>query len=120
MTVVTAAPRRRFWHPFGDVSLARRLVKVGAWIGVLAATVLVLDLLGIDVRGWFSSVWDALTGIGVGYLVAGFALQTAQTTLTALGWCFILRAGFPRDVVLYRQVLGAYAAGVALNGFLPA
>jgi uncharacterized membrane protein YbhN (UPF0104 family) len=47
-------------------------------------------------------------------------LQTVQTTLTALGWYFILRAGFPSSPVLYRQVLAAYAAGVALNGFLPA
>ena len=120
MTVVTAAPRRRFWHPFGDASRGRRLVKVGAWIGGLALVCVVLDVLGVDVRGWFSDLFDVLTGIGLGYLVAGFALQTVQTTLTALGWFFILRAGFPRDAVLYRQVLGAYAAGVALNGFLPA
>ena len=43
-----------------------------------------------------------------------------QTSLTALGWYFILRAGFPRSPVLYRQILAAYATGVALNGFLPA
>jgi uncharacterized membrane protein YbhN (UPF0104 family) len=120
MTVVTAAPRRRFWHPFGDPSRGRRLLKVGAWIGGIAVTVLVLNLLGVDVRGWFSDLWDVLTGIGVGYLAAGFALQTAQTTLTAVGWYFILRAGFPHSPVLYRQILAAYAAGVALNGFLPA
>ncbi len=70
--------------------------------------------------GWFADLWDALTGIGVGYLVAGWSLQTAQTTLTALGWFAILRAAYPRAPVPYRQVLAAYAAGVALNGFLPA
>jgi uncharacterized membrane protein YbhN (UPF0104 family) len=43
-----------------------------------------------------------------------------QTTLTALGWYFILRAGFPEAPVLYRAVLASYATGVALNGFLPA
>jgi hypothetical protein len=53
-----------------------------------------LGLLGVDVRGWFSDVWDALTGVGLGYLVAGWGFQTAQTTLTALGWYLILRAGF--------------------------
>jgi uncharacterized membrane protein YbhN (UPF0104 family) len=79
-----------------------------------------LELFGVDIAGWFSSMWDALTGIGVGYLVAGWSLQTLQTTLTALGWYFILRAGFPSAPVLYRQVLAAYATGVALNGFLPA
>jgi uncharacterized membrane protein YbhN (UPF0104 family) len=40
--------------------------------------------------------------------------------LTALGWYFILRAGYPEGPAPYRQVLAAYAAGVALNGFLPA
>ena len=106
--------------PFGDPSRARRLVKVAAWIAGLALAVAVLELLGVDVRGWFSRLWDTLTEIPLGYLVAGWALQTVQTTLTALGWYFILRAGFPEAPVLYRAVLAAYAAGVALNGFLPA
>jgi uncharacterized membrane protein YbhN (UPF0104 family) len=101
-------------------SRARRLGKVGAWLGGIAATVAALELVGVDVAGWFSDVWDALTGVGVGYLAAGWSLQTVQTTLTALGWCFILRAGFPRAPVPYRGVLAAYATGVALNGFLPA
>src|SRR5213592_789790 len=99
--------------PFGDPSRGRRLVKVLGWLAGL-------DLLGVEVRGWFSDLWDALSGIGLGYLVAGWSLQTLQTTLTALGWYFILRAGFPSAPVLYRQVLAAYATGVALNGFLPA
>jgi uncharacterized membrane protein YbhN (UPF0104 family) len=106
--------------PFGDPSRGRRLAKVGAWLAGIAAVVLALDLLGVDVAGWFSDLWDALTGVGLGYLVAGWSLQTVQTTLTALGWYAILRAGFPDAPVLYRQILAAYAAGVALNGFLPA
>src|SRR5262249_40631169 len=69
---------------------------------------------------WLSSLWDALVEIPFGYLAAGWALQTVQTTLTALGWYAILRAGHPGAPVLYRQILAAYATGVALNGFLPA
>ena len=61
----------------------------------IALVVGVLQLLGVDVTGWFSDLWDALTGIGLGYLVAGWSLQTVQTTLTALGWYFILRAAYP-------------------------
>jgi uncharacterized membrane protein YbhN (UPF0104 family) len=75
---------------------------------------------GVDVAGWFSSLWDTLTEIPLGYLVAGWSLQTVQTALTAVGWYFILRAGFPSAPLFYRQVLAAYATGVALNGFLPA
>jgi uncharacterized membrane protein YbhN (UPF0104 family) len=117
-----SAPRQRRprWLPFGDPSRGRRLVKVLAWLAGIALTVAVLGLFGVDVVGWFESLWDALTGIGIGYLVAGWALQTLQTTLTALGWYFILRAGYPDGPAPYRQVLAAYAAGVALNGFLPA
>jgi len=114
------AAREHWWHPIGDPSRGRRLVKVFAWLAGIAVIVALLELLGVDVAGWFSDVWDALTSIGVGYLAAGWTLQTAQTTLTALGWYFILRAAYPQAPVLYRQILAAYAAGVALNGFLPA
>ena len=90
------------------------------WLAGIALALAALELLGVDVLGWFSDLWDALTGIGFGYLVAGWSLQTVQTTLTALGWYSILRAGYPRAPVPYRQVLASYATGVALNGFLPA
>src|SRR5215218_3074959 len=106
--------------PFDDPSRRRRIVKVIAWLIGVAVVVLVLHLLGVDVRGWLDSVWDALNNISFWYLAAGWAVQTVQTTLTALAWYFILRAGFPRAPVPYLQVLAAYAAGVALNGFLPA
>jgi uncharacterized membrane protein YbhN (UPF0104 family) len=119
---VAEAPAVRRWRilPFGDPSRPRRLGKVIAWLAGVVLLVVVLNLLGVDVRGWLSSVWDALTEISLGYLLAGWAVQTIQTTLTALAWFFILRAGFPRGPVSYLQVLAAYAAGVALNGFLPA
>ena len=52
--------------------------------------------------------------------MAGWTLQTLQTTLTAFGWYSILRAAFRTAASPYLQILAAYAAGVALNGFLPA
>ena len=106
--------------PFEDTSRGRRLVKVLAWLLGIAVGLALLELIGVDVVGWLSDVWDALTAIGLGYLLAGWTLQTTQTTLTALAWYFILRAAYPRAPALYRQVLAAYATGVALNGFLPA
>ena len=119
-TPVTASRLGRRLLPFGDPSRGRRLVKVGAWLLGTAVVVGVLELLGVDVAGWFEELWDALTGIGIEYLLAGWSLQTVQTTLTALGWYFILRAAYPHAPAPYRQVLAAYATGVALNGFLPA
>jgi uncharacterized membrane protein YbhN (UPF0104 family) len=112
--------RARDLLPFEDPSRARRLLKVLAWIAGTAVVVTVLGLLGVNVTGWIERLWDTLTGIGLGYLVAGWSLQTLQTTLTALGWYFILRAGYADEPAPYRQVLAAYATGVALNGFLPA
>jgi uncharacterized membrane protein YbhN (UPF0104 family) len=106
--------------PPGERSRAARLTEVISWLFGIAVVVALLEVVGVDVAAWFSDLWDALTGIGLGYLVAGWTLQTAQTTLTALGWFSILRAAYPRAPVPYRQVLAAYAAGVALNGFLPA
>ncbi len=106
--------------PFNDPSRRRRLIKVAAWLVGIALVVLVLNLLGVDIRGWLSDVWDTLKDISFWYLAAGWAVQTVQTTLTALAWYFILSAGFPGGRVSYLQVLAAYAAGVALNGFLPA
>jgi uncharacterized membrane protein YbhN (UPF0104 family) len=114
------AEKRSRLLPFNDPSRRRRLVKVAAWLVGVALLLVVLNLLGVDVSGWLSDVWDALTEISLGYLLAGWALQTVQTTLTALAWYFILRAGFPRAPASYLQVLAAYSAGVALNGFLPA
>jgi uncharacterized membrane protein YbhN (UPF0104 family) len=115
-----AAEKHSRLLPFDDPSRRRRIVKVIAWLLGVAVVVLVLELLGVDVRGWLDSVWDALKDISFWYLLAGWAVQTVQTTLTALAWYFILRAGFPRAPIPYLQVLAAYAAGVALNGFLPA
>ena len=108
------------WLPFGDGSRPRRLAKVLAWLAGIALALAVLELLGVDVAGWFSDLWDALGEIGFGYLLAGWTLQTVKTTLTAFAWYSILRFAFPDGRVAYLQILAAYATGVALNGFLPA
>jgi uncharacterized membrane protein YbhN (UPF0104 family) len=106
--------------PFRDESRPRRIWKVLAWLAGVALGVLVLQLLGVDVRGWLSNMWDALKAVSVEYIVAGLVLQAVQTTMTAFGWYSILSFGYPDSGVRYRSILAAYAAGVALNGFLPA
>jgi uncharacterized membrane protein YbhN (UPF0104 family) len=106
--------------PFWDPSRARRLLKVVAWLVGIALLVVALELAGVEMGGWFSNIWDAVTAGSIGYQLAGFWAQTVQTMLTALAWYFILRAGFPGAPVEYREVLAAYATGVAMNSFLPA
>ena len=50
---------------------ARRIVLVVGWLCAVGLAVLVLHLLGVDVEGWFSSLWDALTAVDPVDVLAG-------------------------------------------------
>jgi uncharacterized membrane protein YbhN (UPF0104 family) len=102
-----------------QASKRRRVVRILSWIAGLAVLLVVLDLAGVDVRGWLSELWDTVTGISFAYVVLGCLFQCLQTTLTALGWYGILRYAYPGGVT-FMPVLASYATGVALNNFLPA
>ena len=106
--------------PFEDRSRRRRLLKIGAWFLGIALFWLLMQLLGVDVRGWLDEFWDSLTSISVGYIIAGCSLQTVQTTLIGFGWWQIFKFGFPDATIPYRSILAAYAAGVSINNFVPA
>jgi len=97
----------------------RRLLRIAAWVLGTVLTVGLLELVGIDVIGWFAALWDAVTEISIGYVILGCLFQGAQTTLTALGWYGILRYAYPGSVT-YMEILASYAAGVALNNYVPA
>ena len=98
---------------------SRRIVKIVSWILGLVVVLVLLHLAGVDVWGWISELWDTLTEISIVYILLGCVFQALQTTLTALGWYGILRYAYPGGVT-YMAVLASYAAGVALNNFLPA
>ena len=100
-------------------SKRRRTVKIVSWIIGLILLLGLLNLIGVDVSGWLSELWDTVTEISFGYIVLGCLFQGLQTVLTALGWYGILRYAYPRGVT-FMPVLASYAAGVALNNFLPA
>jgi len=105
---VESSPKHRFqW---------RRLLTGAAVILVIGAAA---QLLGWNIRGWLSNVWDTITEISAAYIVAGVALKTVQTTLTAFAWYSILRFAYPGRV-RWLDILACYAASVALNGILPA
>ena len=109
-TAGAAAPRRR--------RLRVRRILLGA-LGLVVAGAFA-DLLGWDISGWFSQLWDSITGISVEYVVAGITAGTIQTTLTAFGWWSILVYGFPDAPIPWRQAWATYAVAVALNGIVPA
>jgi hypothetical protein len=102
-----------------EPSKRRRIVKIVAWILGLVLLLVLLHLAGVDVWGWISELWNTLTDISIVYILLGCIFQALQTTLTALGWYGILRYAYPGGVT-YMPVLASYAAGVALNNFLPA
>jgi uncharacterized membrane protein YbhN (UPF0104 family) len=77
------------------------------------------NLLGWDISGWFSALWDTISSISRAYLIGGVALVTLQTTATAFAWYSILRYAYP-GAVRYKPVLACYATSVALNCVLPA
>ena len=95
----------------------RRIIKIASWIAGIVALLVILNLLGVDVWGWLESLWDSVNDI--------------SSTTSSSAAC----AGAPDDAhrsggtgssarlsggVTYLPVLAAYAAGVALNNFLPA
>ena len=100
-------------------SRRRRIVKIVSWIVGLVVLLAVLHLAGVDVWGWLEELWDTVSEISLLYIVLGCLFQAAQTVLTALGWYGILRYAYPGGVT-FMPVLASYAAGVALNNFLPA
>ena len=106
-------------HPFHEPSRGKRLMKVGAWLVGIALLVVVLNLLGIDVIGWLSDLWDEIKDVPTGYMVAGLAFQTGATFFAGLSYYGILRAAYPGHVELW-PIVTAYAVGVAMNNFLPA
>jgi uncharacterized membrane protein YbhN (UPF0104 family) len=108
--VAAAAPPEKQFH-------LKRLV---IWLMLIVVTGLVAYLLGWNIRGWFSELWDTLTQISVKYLIPALVLQTLQTLFTAVAWLAILRYAYPDSGVPARQVIACYATSVALNTFLPA
>jgi uncharacterized membrane protein YbhN (UPF0104 family) len=97
-----------------------RWKRIALYAVVIAVCWVALDLLGWDVRAWFSEVWDTMTEISLGYLIAGLTAQTAQTVFTGIAWVSILRYAYPDADIPAKSVVAAYAVGVALNGWLPA
>ncbi|MFZ1154154.1 MAG: YbhN family protein [Solirubrobacteraceae bacterium] len=100
----------------GQVHLRRILIGALVIVVIGAAA----TLAGWDLTGWFKHLWDTITSVSLGYLLAGIALMTVQTTATAFAWYSILRYGYPDSDVRWIQVLACYAAAVALNSVLPA
>jgi uncharacterized membrane protein YbhN (UPF0104 family) len=69
--------------------------------------------------GAISGVVDRIEGLDARFLVPAVVLQLATLGLRAVAWRNILSAAYRRPIPTF-PVACAYAAGVALNGFIPA
>ena len=78
------------------------------------------QIFGVDVEGWFTSLWDALTAVDPEDVLLGLGLQTLDTLLSAIAWLAILRAAYPRSGIEALPIVTAYAVAVAGNDVLPA
>ncbi len=105
---VEAKPRRR---------VNTRALLIGLLVVVVIAAA--AALFGWDLSSWVKEVWNTITTISIGYLIAGIVLITIQTTAAAFAWYSILRYAYPGQV-RWMQVWASYAAAVALNFVLPA
>jgi uncharacterized membrane protein YbhN (UPF0104 family) len=94
-----------------------RPLLIGAVVIVMIGAA--ATLFGWDLVGWVEEVWNTITAISIGYVIAGVVLITIQTTTAALAWYSILRYAYPGQV-RWVQVWACYAAAVALNFVLPA
>jgi uncharacterized membrane protein YbhN (UPF0104 family) len=66
-----------------------------------------------------SGVVDRIEGLDARFLLPAIALQLATLGLRAVAWRNILSAAYRRPISTF-SVACAYAAGVAINGFVPA
>ena len=96
--------------------LWRRLLSFALIVVVIGAA---SSLLGWDIRGWFSDLWDTITTISAASLVAACLCMIVQTSATAFAWYSILHYAYP-ERTKWRDILAGYAVSVALNGILPA
>jgi uncharacterized membrane protein YbhN (UPF0104 family) len=108
--------------PVAATESKRRIRWKHILVGALVIVVIgaFANLVGWNIRDWFSDLWDTISTISIGYLIAAVALKTVQTSLTAFGWYSILRFAYGGGAVRWRDIWACYAASVALNGILPA
>ena len=119
MTAQAAAEKPSRVLPFKDPSRGRRLLKVAAWLAVVAVVIALLNLVGVDVVGWLQDLWEQIKEVPPGYIVGGLLAQTGVTVFAAVSYYGILGAAYPGEVT-FMPIVTAYAVGVAMNGFLPA
>jgi uncharacterized membrane protein YbhN (UPF0104 family) len=66
------------------------------------------------------SVGEQLSSLDPRWVALALAFQVANVGFRALAWRAVVAAAYPREEVRLRDCAAAYAAGVALNAYVPA
>jgi hypothetical protein len=64
----------------------RRLTKIVLWLLGLGLFWLLLQVLGIDVKGWLEQFWDSVQAIPTGYTFLAVVFETGQTLGAGLAY----------------------------------
>lgn len=72
------------------------------------------------IAGQMAEVAERIQGLDGRFLAGALVLQLAILLLRAVAWRGVLAAAYPDQAIPLRSVGCAYAAGVALNAFVPA
>ena len=103
-----------------DPPLASRLLRIAAWIGGVALTILVLDQVGIPVYDWIDDLFDKLAELPPGRSRPESSSRPCRPCSPRWSGSGSSAPPSPGTEFRFRLVLASYAAAVALNGFLPA
>ena len=106
-------------EPRGRAAARVHWGRILHWVVIVAIIAALANLLGWDIRAWFSDLWDTIKAIDPAYLVGAVLLMLVQTNAAAYSWYGILKYAYS-DAVRPLDIFAAYAVSVALNNILPA
>ena len=106
-------------EPRGRAAARVHWGRILHWVVIVAIIAALANLLGWDIRAWFSDLWDTIKAIDPAYLVGAVLLMLVQTNAAAYSWYGILKYAYG-DAVRPLDIFAAYAVSVALNNILPA
>src|SRR5437764_1094275 len=72
--------------PLGGHSRPRRFVKIAVWTVALGVLLAILQLLGVDVRSWFSELWTQIKEMPAGNISA----HPVATIVIVVGGAFLI------------------------------
>src|SRR5262245_17919264 len=75
-----------------------RLLRVVLRLLADALLWLIIELSGVDVRGWLETLWDQIRAIPFRYVAAALVFQTGQTYFAGLAYYGIFRAAYSGEV----------------------